>query len=81
MDPPIPGNGFYLEGDPHVDPAKLVAHLCASRGITTADLGVRAVVVATFNETLTGYLAESSAATLVGHSLGSTIPRSSRPKA
>jgi uridine phosphorylase len=69
MDSPIPGTGFYLEGDPHVDPAKLVAHLCASRGITTADLGVRAVVVATFNETLTRYLAESSAATRAEHSL------------
>ena len=62
MDAPHPGAGFYLDGDPHVDPAKFIEHFCAQRGITPADLGVHSVVVATFNADLTDYLAAATGA-------------------
>ena len=50
--------GFYLDGEPHVEPSRLVEHFCASLGITKDDLGIRPVVLGTFNERLTRYLAE-----------------------
>jgi len=56
-----------MEGDPHVDPARLVAHYCASRGITVADLGIKPVVVGTWSKRLTAYLAEASGATPAEH--------------
>ena len=49
---------FYLEGEPHVDPAKLIAHYCASQGITEDDLGIKPVVLATFSSRLTRFIAE-----------------------
>jgi uridine phosphorylase len=64
MDPPLPGTGFYLEGEPHVDPARLVAHYCASRGITPPDLGIKPVVVGTWSHRLSAYLGEVSGAEL-----------------
>jgi uridine phosphorylase len=60
MDPPLPGTGFYLEGEPHVDPARLVAHYCASRGITPADLGIKPIVVGTWSRRLSAYLGETA---------------------
>jgi uridine phosphorylase len=48
---------FYLEGEPHVDPALLVEHYCATRGIRKDELGVKPVVLGTFNARMTQYLA------------------------
>jgi len=53
---------FYLEGEPHVDPAKLVAHYCAQQGIAVDDLGVKPVVLGTFSGRLTRYLADLAGA-------------------
>jgi uridine phosphorylase len=63
VDPPIPGTGFYLEGEPHVDPARLVAHYCDSRGITPDDLGIKPVVLGTWSHRLSAYLGELSGGT------------------
>ncbi len=63
MEPPRPGTGFYLDGEPHVDPARLVAHYCAQRGFAIADLGIKPVVLGTFSAQLTRYLAEVAGAT------------------
>jgi uridine phosphorylase len=54
---------FYLEGEPHVDPARLVEHYCVTHGITKEALGIRPVVLATFNSRLTGYVAQVAGAT------------------
>jgi uridine phosphorylase len=53
---------FYLEGEPHVHPRLLVEHYCSSRGLEKSELGIRPVVVGTFNAQLTRYLAEVSGA-------------------
>jgi uridine phosphorylase len=62
MQPPQPGAGFYLEGEPHVDPRQLVEHYCSQQGFAPDDLGIKPVVLGTFSRTLTQYLAESSGA-------------------
>jgi uridine phosphorylase len=54
---------FYLEGEPHVDPAKLIAHFCASQDIVKDDLGIKPVVLGTFSNGLSRYLAEVAGAT------------------
>ncbi|MEX2227066.1 MAG: nucleoside phosphorylase [Dehalococcoidia bacterium] len=55
--------GFYLEGEPYVDPARLVGHYCSSQGVTKDDLGIKPVVLGTFSSRLTRYLAEVAGAT------------------
>jgi uridine phosphorylase len=62
VQPPQPGAGFYLDGEPHVDPRRLVEHYCAQQGIAPDDLGIKPVVLGTFSRTLTQYLAEASGA-------------------
>jgi hypothetical protein len=32
MNQPAPHAGFYMDGEPHVDPALLVAHYCKQQG-------------------------------------------------
>ena len=59
---PQPPSGFYLDGEPHVDPRRLVEHYCASRGIAPDELGIKPVVLGTFSRTLTQYLAEAAGA-------------------
>lgn len=56
---------FYLEGEPHVDPARLIAHFCASQGITKDELGIKPVVLGTFSGRLSRYLAEVAGAARV----------------
>jgi uridine phosphorylase len=58
MDPRPPA-GFYLEGEPHVDPRRLVEHYCEQRGFAADELGIKPVVVGTFSASLTRYLAQS----------------------
>ncbi|MFI5178299.1 MAG: nucleoside phosphorylase [Vicinamibacterales bacterium] len=67
MDRHIPRASFYSDGDPHVDPERLVAHLCAMRGITREQLGVRRTVLGTFSSRLTEFLAASSGAVQAEH--------------
>jgi uridine phosphorylase len=61
---PQPPAGFYLDGEPHVDPRQLVEHYCAQRGIAPHELGIRPVVLATFSKRLTQYLSELAGARL-----------------
>ena len=58
---------FYALGDPHVDPERLIAHICARRGITRDQLGVRRTVVGTFNSRLTQYIAARADAQPIEH--------------
>jgi uridine phosphorylase len=58
MQPPQPGAGFYLDGEPHVDPRRLVEHYCAQQGFATSELGIKPVVLGTFSRRLTRYLAD-----------------------
>lgn len=67
MDAPGPGTDFYLDGEPHVAPAKLVEHYCATRGIAKAELGIRPVVLGTFSGRLTRYLGEAAGAEKAQH--------------
>ena len=67
MEPPGPGTDFYLDGEPHVAPAKLVEHYCASRGIAKDALGIRPVVLGTFSARLTRYLGEAAGAEKAEH--------------
>jgi uridine phosphorylase len=67
MDPDVPRASFYSDGDPHVDPERLVAHLCAMRGITREQLGVRRIVLGTFSSRLTEFLAAGSGAVQAEH--------------
>lgn len=62
MDRDVPRASFYSDGDPHVDPERLIAHICATRGITREQLGVRRTVLGTFNSRLTEYIASRSGA-------------------
>ena len=62
-----PSANFYEDGDPHVEPHLAVEHLCASRGITLDQLGVRPVVLGTFSPRLTAYLADRAGATRAEH--------------
>ena len=62
MQAPQPGAGFYLDGEPHVDPRRLVEHYCAQRGFTHDELGIKPVVLGTFSRELTRYLAETAGA-------------------
>jgi len=57
MDRDVPRASFYADGDPHVDPERLIAHICATRGITREQLGVRRTVLGTFNSRLTEFIA------------------------
>ncbi len=59
--------GFYSEGDPHVDPDRLVQHICDRRGITRDQLGVRPAVLATFGSRITQYIAATSKAQPIEH--------------
>jgi uridine phosphorylase len=61
---PQPPAGFYLDGEPHVDPRRLVEHYCAQRGIAPDELGIKPVVLATFSKRLTQYLGELAGARL-----------------
>jgi len=62
MQSPAPGAGFFMDGEPHVAPARLVAHYCAERGFAPADFGITPVVLGTYARELTRFLAESAAA-------------------
>ncbi len=62
-----PNASFYSEGDPHVDPERLVQHICERRGITRDQLGVRPAVVGTFSSRLTQYIAAQSSAQPAEH--------------
>ena len=61
---PQPPAGFYLDGEPHVDPRRLVEHYCAQRGFGVDELGIKPVVLGTFSRELTRYLADVAGATL-----------------
>jgi nucleoside phosphorylase len=63
----LPSASFYSEGDPHVDPERLVQHICERRGITRDQLGVRPAVLGTFNSRLTRYIATQSGAQPAEH--------------
>lgn len=52
-----PSASFFSEGEPHVDPERLVQHICDRRGITRDQLGVRPAAVGTFNSRLTQFIA------------------------
>lgn len=62
-----PSANFYSDGDPHVDPERLIAHICERRGITRNQLGVRRTVIGTFNSRLTAHIAAQSEARPVEH--------------
>jgi uridine phosphorylase len=62
-----PSASFYSEGDPHVDPDRLVQHICERRGITRDQLGVRPAVVGTFSGRLTQYIATQAQAQPAEH--------------
>jgi uridine phosphorylase len=53
---------FYLDGEQHVDPARLVEHYCTSHGFAKEDLGVGPVVLGTFSTQLTAYIANIAGA-------------------
>lgn len=58
-DPPsFPVPSFYLEGEPHLTPERIVAYNLESAGIAPEEIAVRPVLVATFFPDLTAFLAE-----------------------
>ncbi len=58
---------FYEDGDPHVEPHLFIEHLCARRGITLDQIGVRPAVLGTFSARLTSYLADRTGASPAEH--------------
>ena len=52
-----PSANFYEDGDPHVEPHALIDHVCKTRGMSREELGVRPVVLGTFSDRLTEFLA------------------------
>ncbi len=54
--PPVPP--FYLDGEPHLTPERIVAYNCESAGIAPEEIAVKPVLVATFFPELTAFLAE-----------------------
>jgi uridine phosphorylase len=60
--PSHPSATFYEDGDPHVEPHRLVEHRCERLGITRDQLGVRAAVLGTFSSRLSAFLAERNGA-------------------
>jgi uridine phosphorylase len=67
MDRDVPRASFYSDGDPHVDPERMIAHLCEARGITQDQLGIRRTVLGTFSTRLTEFLAAGSGAVQAEH--------------
>ncbi len=67
MDRHVPRASFYTDGDPHVDPERMVAHRCMMRGITREQLGVRRTVLGTFSSKLTEFIAERCGAERTEH--------------
>ncbi len=63
----LPRASFYADGDPHVDPERLIAHVCTTRGISRDQLGVRRTVLGTFSGRLTEFLAARSGAVQAAH--------------
>jgi len=62
-DPPAPTvPQFYLEGEPHLPPERMVNAFCEIFGVQRDQLGIKPVVVATFFSHLTSYLAERAQA-------------------
>jgi uridine phosphorylase len=58
-EPPAPAvPQFYIEGEPHLPPERMVKAFCEIFGVQRDQLGVKPVVVATFFSHLTSYLAE-----------------------
>jgi purine-nucleoside phosphorylase len=53
---------FFIDGEPHLPPERMVKAFCDIQGLTIDQLGVRPVVVATFFSQLTGILAEQTGA-------------------
>jgi uridine phosphorylase len=53
---------FYLEGEPHLPPARMVEAFCRIFGVTQDQLGVKPVVIVTFFSHLTSYLATQAKA-------------------
>jgi purine-nucleoside phosphorylase len=53
---------FYIDGEPHLPPGRMVAAFCDALGLKRDELGVKPVVVATFFAHLTAYLAERTGA-------------------
>ena len=49
---------FYLDGEPHLTPERLVAYACEHRDVAREEIGVAPVLVATFSAELTSFLAE-----------------------
>ena len=63
MEPTLPTTSeFYLDGEPHISPARLIAEFCAAEGVTGEELGVRPTVVVTFGTRLTQFLADNAGA-------------------
>ena len=79
MEPTLPTTSeFYLDGEPHISPARLIAEFCAAEGVTGEELGVRPTVVVTFGTRLTQFLADNAGARRTDRrlpiSLGDCIP-------
>ncbi|MEX1253010.1 MAG: nucleoside phosphorylase [Dehalococcoidia bacterium] len=62
-DPPAPSvPQFYLEGEPHLPPERMVEAFCKIFGVQRDQLGIKPVVVASFFNHLTSYLATQAKA-------------------
>jgi uridine phosphorylase len=73
MSHPLPSVAdFYLDGEPHLPPARVIELFLKDEGLSYDDLGLKPVVVATFNRRLSAFLAESSDAKQVAHRLPAT---------
>ncbi len=62
-DPLFPGvPQFYLDGEPHLPPGRLVQYACEQQGISREQLGVKPVVIGTFFSELASFIAQQAGA-------------------
>jgi uridine phosphorylase len=70
MEPTLPTTSeFYLDGEPHISPARLIAEFCSAEGVTAEELGVRPTVIVTFGTRLIRFLADKAGARKTEHRL------------
>ena len=73
MSHPLPAVGeFYLDGEPHLPPARVIDLFLKDAGLTRDQFGMKPVVLATFNRRLSAHLAEHSGAARATHPLPAT---------
>jgi uridine phosphorylase len=73
MSHPSPTVGeFYLDGEPHLPPARVIDLFLEGEGIGREEFPLKPIVIATFNRRLSAFLAERAGAQRVDHRLPAT---------